>query len=414
MAKNEFSFKGFLEGFKTIFSRNAILIIAIYILSKYSNYMKNGFRTFVIVQDAGISKTVLGTMLSFFLLVALLFEAPSGHLCDSVRKKLKYILAAASVMRLVCWLGFILLKNVGVAYVIFFIDGVLYAFMETSIPAILALSVDRKAMGSAYAVMMGLTKVFTASGKATGIGLYNAHGVATAALAAGAIACVGGVLALFLDSEKLANANGGNGWIVKKKASILNGICWKMLPLCLIANMAIVTFTGADNYFPLYATELGYDYLGAITLGNTIQGILDIFIGVLCDIFNPMIIVVIGLLGQVAAPFLWGSATTESLVNLGTLIFYTSRVYGTAIRIVGMKAISSSEQGAFQATFMGAFNLFSIFSATLIGWAIDSFGYRPVWFGLTVWQVVALVGYIVLEMTFLKKIREQTSEEEAV
>ena len=126
-----------------------------------------------------------------------------------------------------------------------------------------------------------------------------------------------------------------------------------------------------------------------------------------------MLIVIIGLAGQVIAPALWASASTESLVNLGTLIFYISRVYGTAIRIVGMKAISNTEQGSFQATFMGAFNLFSIFSATLIGWAIDSFGYKPVWFGLAVWQVAALVGYIILEMTFLKKLREETAAQEA-
>ncbi len=410
MSKEKFTWKGFFQGFQTIFTRNGIIIIILYILNKYSNHMKNAFRSLVAVQSAGVSEAVLGTAVSLFLIVGLLCRAPSGSICDSLRKKLKYFLAGTFALRAVLWCGFIFMKNTPMLYLIFAFDGVLYSFMETAVPAILAISVDKRAMGSAYAVMMGVTNIVTASAKANGVAIYNNSGVGMAVLAAGVLTLIGAVLAIFLDGEKIANANNSFGKAAaEKKFSLKDGLCWKMLPLCIVANMSIVLFTGVDAYFPIYAEGLNFGdgWLAANTLGNTIYGVMNLACGFLCDVMNPAILVTFGLLGQMVAPFIWANATSGAMLNAGILIFFATRFYGTAVRVVGMKAISYAEQGSYQATFMGAFDLFSIVSATVIGFCVTQFGYSAVWGGLGVWQAIALIAYIVMEFTFLKKLRQE-------
>ena len=64
MAKEKFSWKGYLAGLKSLLARNPILIIIIYSLNQYGNNMKNGFRTLVATKMLGLSPTVVGFALS--------------------------------------------------------------------------------------------------------------------------------------------------------------------------------------------------------------------------------------------------------------------------------------------------------------------------------------------------------------
>lgn len=69
MAK--FSWKEVGSGFKSILSRNALLIMGFYILNMYSTYFKNGFRSLLVLDEVGLAPTVLGVLVSFFLIIGL-------------------------------------------------------------------------------------------------------------------------------------------------------------------------------------------------------------------------------------------------------------------------------------------------------------------------------------------------------
>ena len=87
------------RGFKTIVSRNALLIMGFYTLNMYSTYFKNGFRSLMVLDEVGLSATVLGVLVSFFLIVGLIVRTPAGSIVDTNKSSIKTILIYAAVLK---------------------------------------------------------------------------------------------------------------------------------------------------------------------------------------------------------------------------------------------------------------------------------------------------------------------------
>ena len=406
MAKEKFSWSGFFAGLKTLLSRNALLIVAINIINQYSNNMKNGYRTLVGVRDIGLAPAAIGTAVSVFMIAGLICRAPAGSITDNLKSKLKYVLSGAMFIKAIVWLGFLFIKSPAAYYVLFFIDGITWSFAGTALPAVLALSVDRRAMGSGYAVMMGLTQVIGASARPLGISLYNNYGIGRAAIVSVIIACAAAVLALFLDAGALVgNAPAGGPKGAKKKGF---GISMKVLPLALVAAMPIVLFNTESNFMAIFAEGEGLEYLAATTLGGSIAGILSIFVGVLCDIINPSLIIIVALLGEALGAFFWSISSSSRILGIGIILYYTFRFYATPLRIMGMKSVSRDEQGALSSTMLLCNDAMSLICNPVVGALVGVMGYRGVFRLETFWTLAAVVVYIILDRTALKKMREAT------
>ncbi len=384
----------FLKDFRLLWNRNTIIIILVNVLYSYGNYMKNGFRSLMAANEVGASTAAIGLAGTVFLLFGLFSRVPSGAICDFFRKKLKFILALSFLLKLLCWAGFLLVKNERMLYVVYALDGILYAFHGTALPAIVAISVNRKAIGRAYAIMIGLTDIITASARPAGISLYQLGGLQSAVFCTCVLMICCAALTAFVDGEELQKVKVAIVSIGKSPVAHIKKFPKTLLLLALVANMPAVIFAGENNFFPLYAEELGFSYLTATAMGGSIYGFLSCFIGFLCDIVNPSVLIIIGLMGQALAPFMWAGAGSEWILNAGILMFYSTRYYGTAIRIQGMKLVENDSQGSFQAVFMACFDFFSIVSTITVGYVVYYLGYRITWILLGVWGVIAAASYI--------------------
>ena len=320
MAKEKFSWKGYLNGLKSLLARNPILIIMINAMNQYGNNMKNGFRTLIGSQTLGLTPAVIGFAISAFLITGLILRAPAGAATDTMRSKLKPILVIAMLVKGIIWISFNFISNAAGYYVLFVLDAVIWSFIGTLLPALMAISIDRRAMGSGYALMMGITSIVTASARSVGINLYNSKGLMTATLVAAATGVLTAVFACFLDTKKVAVDDVRKADAPKKKKGILAGVSVSMIPVALIAAMPIVLFNLESNFSQMYFNNLGFDYLTPTTVGGTINGILSIVMGVVCDIINPAVLIVIALLGQTAAPVMWTFSASPAIMSAGILI----------------------------------------------------------------------------------------------
>ncbi len=420
MEKNKFDWKGFRTGLKSIFARNTLLIICVSIFNQYGNAMKNGFRSLYGTGDLGLAPQLIGVAMTVFTIATILGRLPGGILTDVTRNKLKYILAGSLILKGSIWMLFPLVHNATGYYIVFFIDGVVWSFVTTVVPACLAICVDRRAMGTAYAVYSGMVQFCTGTAKSLGISLLNEYGITMACGVACATGIIAAGIALCLDGNKMAesvaSANSHPGISQekqKKRRSLLSsGICVKMIPFCLVAGMPVFMYQMELNYFQIYAESTGLPYLGALSLGGTIAGITNIAIGIVCDIVNPTFVIVICLLGQIAAPICWAGAESGFMVGLGVVLFYATRCYMTAFRVIGMKLVKKEEQGAYSSTISLGNDLFSVLCNLIIGSFVGLFGYAASFYAVAIWCTIALVAFLIMDKTILRKLRKDVENDE--
>lgn len=403
-------FVSYLTSLKTLLTRNALLIIAVNILNQYGNLMKNAFRPLYATQFVGVSTTLFGTALSVFLIASILCRPPAGAPIDSRHSILKNVLSVALALKGACWLCFAFVSNAGLLYVAFAVDGIIYAFCGTALPALLALTIDKKAIGGGYAIMMGVSNVITANARATGISLFNDYGVGLATGIAALTAFLGAALAFCISTKKILEAvkQDSSGSPTGKR---VGGFAIRLLPMAIVGAMPIVMYNGETNFLQLQAESAGFDYLNTLTLAASCDGVITVIVGFLCDMLNPTIFVKIGLAGSIVGALLFSSADSSALFSFGIMSYYCTQFFDPALRITGMKLVAKSEQGSFQAMMIFCNDALSIVCNPLLGFIVGMFGYRAMWGGICIWLIAAFIGFLLLDRFFLQKLRDSARKQ---
>lgn len=407
----KFDPKGTLMGFKSLATRNAILAILLNITNQYTNNMRTSFRAMV-GNSIGLSGTAIGLAFSIFTIAAMLMRTPSGAVADNKRDKIKYILAGGFIAKAIVFAMFAFIKTPAMYYAVYIIDGAIYSFITTLVPVILACSVDRKAMGSAYALYMGLMQVAISTARSFSVSIFNTKGQTTVAFITAALSLTSVVVALCLDGSKLYVKRGpakGDASSPAGKRGILSGLNMAMLPLAICCGLCIFPNTIDGNFTVLRAEAANFEYLGALTLGQTIYGVMSIVTGFLCDIVSPAILIIISLAGMIAGFGLMGVATTSGSFCAGIMIYQICRYWNSPFKIIGMKAVSNSEQGSFQATMLLVTDVVTIFASTIAGMVADAMGYSGAYLLTVGVLVVNLVLFLLLKKS--GKINEKSSVE---
>lgn len=410
MSTQKFDLRTTLSGFKTILSRNAILAIVINVSNQYTNNIRTGFRP-LLGDSIGMSGTAIGLAFSIFTIAAMLMRTPTGAIADTRRDKIKYILAGGFVAKAVVFSLFAFVKTPVMYYAVYIIDGAVYSFISTIVPVILAVSVDRKAMGSAYAIYMGLMQIACASARPLGISLFNNQGQSTVAFAAAGLSLISVVLALSLDGKKLyiKHTSQAAGEQPKKKRGIISGLNMAMLPLALCCGLCIFPNTVDGTFTPLLGEANNFTYTHALTIGGSIYGVMSILSGFLCDFISPALLIVISLVGMIGGFTLMGTATTSAVFCVGIMLYQVTRFWNSPFKIIGMKAVANKDQGSFQATMLLMTDVVTIFASTVAGVVADAFGYSGAYYLTSGVLVATLVIFLVLKKS--GKINERATAE---
>ena len=109
------------------------------------------------MDDHGISATVYGTMISVFLICGLIMRTPGGAIIDKFRGNIKPIFIISSILKGAVSLVYLYADSTATVYLAFILDGFLWSFVGIFPYALLATFVDRRIVGTAFALCEGIS-----------------------------------------------------------------------------------------------------------------------------------------------------------------------------------------------------------------------------------------------------------------
>lgn len=403
MASKRFDWVGIKTGMKTLTKRNAMVAVIFNCIYLYSQNMKNGIRPLVAQMDMGMTPSEVTICTTLFSIVSLVFASPIGALIDRKRDTIKKGLIIANIARaLVYLLLYGCAFNKYMVYAAYAVDGIVWCACGILLPALLAVTVDRKAMGSAYAIYFGLANAITASAQSNGQILYENFGAFASCGAAAALAMVGTIVLLFIDYNDLSatlKAEIASGKYKPKErkrglSGFFDGFSWAAFPFALAYGLTCIWGTIKGNFMGVYMEELGYSWLATQTAARTVYGVFTIFLGALCDFISPIILSIISLIGMAVGAFIIGDAASQSMVTMGVWFITMFSVYQTVLRIAAMKLLPYSKQGSVQSTITIMANIGNTFGPLPLGALAGIYGYGIAFKGSSVLTTIALISFI--------------------
>ena len=399
MAKNRMNFKEVIHGFRSIACRNSILIMIIFSLNSFSVNMKNAVRTLVGLNSVGLSPAMVGVLGSIFTLVGFLIRTPAGSLSDTARNRLKSILIGAFAFRVLTYIGWGYVTNTATLAAIYVLDAITWAFIGVACPALLAISVDRKVMGSAYAIYSGLSQFVASFGRPLALSIFNNAGQQAFGWAAAAIGIIPMILACFLDNKAIIATTADKPAEhttakINPFKKLLAGFNMVALPFGIVTSLPVVAVSMENQYVPAMAEISGLSYLAAETAGSSLNGISRIVLGVLCDFVNPSILVVIIIGSMAVSLFGIALAQTSLVLSIACFVFKFCVCWAVPLNIAAMKLIPKSRQGSLFATTGLVSDAMSFVASTVVGISITNFGYSRSFMGMGVAVGIGVIIYI--------------------
>ena len=402
--KSSFNLKEIAIGMKSLTKRNAILVIVFNVFLRYSTLMKYGFRSLVCQIPCGMNTTEMGLASTLFSLSGIIFSAPIGAFIDKHREKIKPIIFWVAIINAavqVLGFGFATSKIMG--YITYFVDGFMFAMTSVLVPAILAVTVDKKAMGTAYSIWFGLANVIGGTARSLGISMFNNVGQFPAALVCGIIALVGALVLLFLDTEDLsrtlkAELAAGNIKAKTKTRGLRNffdGWSWVAFPFALAYGITSFWGTIRGNYMALYMNNFDYEWLGTLAAANSAFGVVTIFTGILCDFMSPVLLSVISMVSMATGAWLIGTCASQTMLHIGIWCVIFGGFYQSTLKIAAMKILPYREQGGVAATFAICAGLANTVGPIPIGMLVDAVGYANGFKSSTFLTTGALIFFLI-------------------
>ena len=354
---------------------NAILVILFNSANQYGNYMASGILGKYALDALGISAAAVGICASLYSLGGLLFRAPSGKLVDSHDPK--KILLIALIAKLAVFLAYLVVppENVILFGAVRFLHGVTWSFIGVCGPAMLAYYVDRAAIGSAYALFLGIQQIVVASARSVSLSIMASHGATAAFLASAGETLIPIFLVAMMRPSAKAEETPIAAEAPAEKKGLKDFVCWRLVPLCLMSSLPMMTYAAENTFLPALCDSRGVEYLTMLTLATSLSGIVSVLVGVLCDIINPYILCLATLFSNGMGLFLIGRAETTSMMSLALLLYFGfGKSFNAPFTVVGMKSITPREVGSFSGTNLFIDDLFTLIAGSVAGLVANSYG----------------------------------------
>ena len=231
--------------FKGFFSVEALLVIAIYIADRFSYNMFNAIQATNALNNLEIGAAVVGVIASLYTFSGLLFRVPSSNLLSKVSPRI--CLAVCFVVKIAVYA---LMAVVPVGNVVFYgilrcLYALCWSFLGVALPALLAMVVDSRFIGTAFGIFNGVMGTLTAPSRPWALSMFENKGATHAFLVIAALAIVPLVLSLLFDYKKfqarVATLSGETKNLGTKEKSKFQ-FTWKLVPICVFASLPLWTW----------------------------------------------------------------------------------------------------------------------------------------------------------------------------
>ena len=392
---------------KDIFNRNLVLILIIQVLSDSSNNWANAFINMG-ATAAGVGVGAIGIGASVYTIAALITRMPAGTIADSDKKKIGLI--AAIIIRTFCLFFLGTFGTWGDAN--FIVARALYGFgwclVGIILPAVVAMMMDKKVMGTTYAFLSVAQSLAKNYSKAGGVYVFQKFGMIPALVCAAGFAVLAILLICCLDfnDERIIQATS------KKKKGGLKALNLKYIPVCFMMSMVVLAWSAHNQYNNVIAADRGIDIASILVVTGTIASVISFVTNTLCDFIHPKWVLFFLYVCLGAGIFLTGHAYTYGAFMAAEVLCTIGASYSKIISIFLFKNCDSTEKGSVHATNYFATDVLSIIAGGVLGALFSTFDYQHSYDIIAVFTLAVAVLFILFGSRLMKNSPE-TAETEA-
>lgn len=355
---------------KDIFNRNLILILLIQLFADMSNNMANSFINMG-AKAAGVGVAAIGIAASAYAIAGMIMRMPAGSLASSDKKKMALIgtlIFRAAAHFILGTFGVRGDMNFIVARTLY---GAAWSTVGIVLPAVVAMMMDKKVMGTTYAILAIFQQFSKQMVRALGVKLYQDYGMVTALVAAISFAVVAVVLVMFLDfnDPRIIAAT------PKKRPSGLKGINLKYVPICLILSIAVFTWTLCNQYNNVLAQDRNIDLASILVITSVVSSVTGFCSSALCDLIHPKYVLMALYVCLGVGTVILGGADTYNMFLIGEILCTVGMSYSKAISIFLYKTCDETEKAMVHATNYLMTDILNICAGTLVGTLLAKTGY---------------------------------------
>ena len=202
--------------------------------------------------DLGLSASALGFIASAYIVFAMLGSGPFGNAVDHTRHT-TLILSGQYVFRGLIFLGFSLCNAVPLYVVLKFMQGLSFGMGHIAMMLVIAESIDKKALGSAFGLITLIPKLLSSATNGISLQITQTSGASYSCLAGAALSLVPAALCLFLTMPKKETASSPSA-THGKRLGLSTFVNVRVIPFGLILVFASIPSLFIDNFLVLYGT----------------------------------------------------------------------------------------------------------------------------------------------------------------
>lgn len=348
--------------------------------------------------DLGLTASAIGFIGSLYTVFAMLGRGPFGNAIDHAKRK-TWVLAAQYVARGIVFIGFALCASVELYVALKFLQGLTFGMGHIAMLVVIAETMDKKAMGTAFGLITLIPKLLSAVTNSITLWITSTFGVEYSCYAGAILSFVPAALCLLLVMPNRSEAVAKE----KKKFSLRTFAYWRAVPLILIMTFISVPSLFIDNFMVLFGKEadLGGQAAMYITTYMMWMGIGALVAGYVFDRFgfkaNAIVLGVLALVAQLMLGFstdntVWLVSAVLCGIACGGIGVIT-RSYAVLKAPTAVTALVVATVGVMQ-------DLASLLGQSVGGVLIDGIGFTGTF------QVIAICPALALTMVifFLPKL----------
>lgn len=397
------------SGWKTLLSRNFLLVLAISCFNQFAVMaVKTPINQFG--NELGIAVSMLGMITTMYQASKMIVRPFWGNLNDKMNRK--KAMTIALIVQGIAYCVYAVTASVPMYLLGRFVEGVSFGIVSTSVYSALGTAVDRKVLGTAMGFYATFPQIVKALAPALSMSLYMNHGPKYSFLAAAGCTVMSIILAQFMDFSNVKTRAKAANDNVKGIEKFFTKKSLYFLPYQLVDGFQNGVL---DLTVVLYATALGYPEAGALFF--SVQAFVTIFVavpfGFIQDKVGGKVSVTIALLCRAAGCLLIAFAPTATNFLIAGILCGTAKPGNNVIQTENMKLVPKSRYGVANSSLLLMTDFTVMIGAAVGGWIVDFAGGYSACFKVA--GIILIVGAIIylLEQPMLKRLADEAANEEA-
>lgn len=407
------------SGWKTLLSRNFLLVLLIGCLSQFAQLVvKTPVNQFGV--SLGIAVSVLGMIATMQSVLKLITRPAWGVVVDKITKRMG--LVAAIGLQIVAFLIYSFTTTQEMFIVGRAVEGISFAVASISLYSTLGVAVDRKVLGTAMGFYATFPQIVKSAAPVVTMSIYQNFGAMYSFLVAALLMAVALVLALFIKfpaentrKERLEKLNNGD-----KESAASENEPKGLNKVFSVRGFIMFPMTFADGFvmavlellIVVYATSLGFQEAGAFffSIQALVTACVSVPAGIVQDRFGGKVSVAIAIIARATGLLIIAFNPTAVTFMVAGVLCGFAKAGNNVIFADAMKLQPKKRMGLATSTHLLLIEIGMMLGNLIGGFIVEGAGYTMCFIVCAILLLASLVVYFLIQKPLKRMMQEAVAE----